>query len=420
MSAESSTAARSLAEITGIDCVSLDLDSGEGRREPRGTDVGARGCAICDAALRGHTAPTTTDAADRFAAYQSERFGGRYVYVCAYALLHVAAPVVIQDSLVSVLICGPAVLGGVDDEMVTSICASQHGSLLSPDAVVSWLNSLPRLSPSEATALSDTLARVAFSCCDDGSSESLYPAEDEAHLDLGAYLDYLTSMEGEKRSSMRYPVETEQLLLERVSAGDREGARELLSQIVAAVGDDQVGSVAETRSRVLELVVLLSRAAIAGGADAEQVFGLEFRSLARLRRLSSAEEIRAWLARILERFVDLVFDLRHLRYSAHLARLLRFMRDNLARPVTIADAARNAGLSAGYLGRILRSELHTTFSSYLTSLRVEEARRLLRRTDLAVGDVAARCGFPDQSYFSRVFRQETGSSPSSFRLRGRG
>ncbi|MFP4536644.1 MAG: helix-turn-helix domain-containing protein, partial [Spirochaetaceae bacterium] len=290
------------------------------------------------------------------------------------------------------------------------------GSLISEEAVVAWVHSLPRLAPDEATSLSDLLSRIALSCCDPQGYEHLRgTGKYEIGSELSGYLEYLTSMEGEKRSAMRYPIEKEPELLDCVTAGDRQGAEQVLRELVTVVSGLKADHVEEARSRVLELVVLLSRAAIAGGADVELVFGFEYRSLSRLRTLSSLDEVSAWLSRILTRFVDLVFDLRHVRYSAHLSRVLAYLRENFREPITLSEVADAVHLSPGYLGRIFRSELHSSFSRYLQRMRIQEAKRLLRRTSMPVGDVGAASGFSDHSYFSQLFRRETGLAPREYR-----
>ena len=53
---------------------------------------------------------------------------------------------------------------------------------------------------------------------------------------------------------------------------------------------------------------------------------------------------------------------------------------------------------------------------YLTALRLAEAKKLLNESDLNIERVAQRCGFADQFYFSRVFKQNCGVSPSKFRI----
>lgn len=404
------TAAEHFSVVSRMDCLCLSL---------RGVPPEHGGeCVVCEAALQGHVPPPAADPVHRFAAYQAERLGGAYIYICPYSLLHIAAPIIVDEMLESVLVCGPTVLSGLEEQAFEHLASSKAISLFSEDAAQMWLSSLPRLTPKEATASSDVLARIALSCCDvEGAARLREPPSQESASDIARYLDYLTTMEGEKRGATRYPVEAERRLMDAVAAGERENAEALLRYIAASVLHGGETNVEAARSRILELVVLLSRAAIAGGADVELVFGLEFRSLKRLRELQSVEGIEAWLSRILRRFIDLVFDLRDVRYFAHLSRVLSYTRNHFREHLTVGRVAAEAGLSAGYLSRILRSELNTTFTRYLRTLRLEEAKRLLRYGAMPVGDVGAACGFPDHSYFAKVFRRETGLSPSDYRMR---
>lgn len=413
-------AAAALAALAGIDVHVLAMESlgSAPASVPGGASDGNGGCCICEAALRGHLPPVRADAAHRFAAYQAESLGGRYVYVCEVGMLHAASPVIRDDRLACTLVAGPAVLDSIDTEVVAAATSAGAGSLMSPSAVEAWLASVRILSPSEAAALAETLARVAASCCDREGAEYLAKADRAGPTTVPGYLGHLSSMEGVPAASRRYPVELDHQLTDLVATGNRDGAAEVLSGIESAIGSYDQASIDEARSRVLELVVLLSRAAIAGGADVEQVFGLEYRSLGRLRSLESVDEIVLWLRRILGRFLDLVFDLRHLRYTAHLSGVLRFIHDEYRNPITLSDAAAAVGLSAGYLSRIFRSELKTGFKTYLARVRMQEAKRLLRHSALSVGDIAERCGFSDHSYFTSTFRRATGASPTEYRLRG--
>ncbi|TVQ18779.1 MAG: helix-turn-helix domain-containing protein [Spirochaetaceae bacterium] len=402
--------ADALAAVSGVECHYLSVGDAP-------AEAGGGRCGVCEAALEGHPAPSAADRTHRFAAYQSERLGGQYVYVCPFTLLHIAGPVVRGDTLEGVIVCGPAVLAAVDDSVVRAVRSSRAGALMSQDAVAAWVRSLPELSPSQATSLSVVVGRLASTCRDGGSPDVASAFDADASF-IESYLPRLESMEGRKRSSMRYPLDKEQELIERVRSGDRNGAERVLAQILAVLGEPGPSGLEEFRSRVLELVVLLSRASIAGGADAEQVFGLEYQSLSRLRTLGSTREISGWLARILRRFTELVFDLRDLRYTAHLSRVLRTIHRDYGQPITLARVAAQAGISAGYLSRIFKQEMKSSFSSYVTRVRLQEARLLLRTTLLPVGEIAYSVGFPDQSYFAQVYRRTYGQAPTEYRLRG--
>jgi AraC-like DNA-binding protein len=71
--------------------------------------------------------------------------------------------------------------------------------------------------------------------------------------------------------------------------------------------------------------------------------------------------------------------------------------------------------SESYLTRVFRRDLGIGPWEYLTRFRIEQAKSLLRMTSLTVTEIANRIGYNDSAYFSRVFRQETGRSPVSFR-----
>ncbi|MGQ9779955.1 MAG: helix-turn-helix domain-containing protein [Bacillota bacterium] len=56
-----------------------------------------------------------------------------------------------------------------------------------------------------------------------------------------------------------------------------------------------------------------------------------------------------------------------------------------------------------------------TFLEYVTRYRIMKAKELLRRTNLSIKEIAAQVGYTDLAYFGRVFRRETGQTPSKYR-----
>lgn len=87
---------------------------------------------------------------------------------------------------------------------------------------------------------------------------------------------------------------------------------------------------------------------------------------------------------------------------------------------TVAGLARALHLSERTLARRFRQETGTTVHAWLTTLRIDEARRLLAGSDLAVGAVARRCGYGSEVTFRQRFRAEVGLSPAGYRAANRG
>lgn len=72
-------------------------------------------------------------------------------------------------------------------------------------------------------------------------------------------------------------------------------------------------------------------------------------------------------------------------------------------------------VTSNYLNRLVRLALGQSTKQFIQNRRIEEAKRLLRYTDLPVSDIADRLGFNTASYFVRVFSRRTGITPLQFR-----
>jgi len=84
----------------------------------------------------------------------------------------------------------------------------------------------------------------------------------------------------------------------------------------------------------------------------------------------------------------------------------------------VADLAHAAGMSRHHFARAFAQAEGVAPSAFLADLRMREAARLLRSSDLTVAAVGARCGFADPAYFCRAFRRLVGVSPGEFRSSG--
>lgn len=94
---------------------------------------------------------------------------------------------------------------------------------------------------------------------------------------------------------------------------------------------------------------------------------------------------------------------------------IRYMQEHYMEEIDIGAMAENLGFHASYLSRLFNRHVGESPLKYLTGIRIEEAKKLLRDTSLSIADVGERVGYPDQFHFSRTFRKATGVSPSVFR-----
>lgn len=83
--------------------------------------------------------------------------------------------------------------------------------------------------------------------------------------------------------------------------------------------------------------------------------------------------------------------------------------------LTLCEVADAVHLSKNYFSFLFRAQTGLTFTQYVNRLRVEKSKEYLLHTSLPIVEVMLRVGFEDQSYFSKVFKQNTRLSPRQYR-----
>ena len=411
------TAAQQFQEATGVTCLANGVDGraleGESQRP---------GCRFCrktvELELKVKQECLTVH---RYGAYQAERFGGRYIYFCPSSMTHWAVPVFLHGHVVANLIGGPILLIDPEEYMQEELRVprSLPPGLLADLRVL--LQAIPYIDPSRVTALSETLFRVAASLSVQLAGDKGDPAADTTQSSrIAEYIHELKqSTEGQRDA--RYPVQKERELIALIAKGDKINSQKVLNEILGFIFFTNGNDVPRIRIRVQELVVLLSRAALEGGASIEEVFGLNNNYLLQLQRMNDVDDIAAWLARILKRFSDCVFNLKSVKHADLIQKAIHFMNANYGRKIGLQDVADHVHMSPSHFSKVFKDEMGKSFVDYLGGVRIDKSKILLRERNIPLIDVAGMVGFDDQSYFSKVFKRFTGQSPGRYReSRGQG
>jgi len=214
-----------------------------------------------------------------------------------------------------------------------------------------------------------------------------------------------------------YPLETERELLRRVKLGDKEGAKEVLNEILGKILFKNAGRIELVRARILELAVVLSRAAVEGNAELEMILGLNFEYIQKLGKNKSIEELCVWIVEVLDRFTECVYENKNIKNINIIRKAREFIRANYKKKIKLENISKAVYLSPYYLSRIFKKETESTLFQYLTNVRIEEAKRLLETTQYSTTRISFEVGCTDQSYFCKVFKKIEGISPYKYRKR---
>jgi len=101
--------------------------------------------------------------------------------------------------------------------------------------------------------------------------------------------------------------------------------------------------------------------------------------------------------------------------KSRLAQVMDYIETHLERPLTLSELAAVCNLSPSHFARRFKATTQLPPHKYIITVRVNRAKRLLATHGQAIADIAYACGFTHQEHMTRIFRQQTGMTPGSFR-----
>ncbi|NLJ95467.1 MAG: AraC family transcriptional regulator [Clostridiaceae bacterium] len=96
-------------------------------------------------------------------------------------------------------------------------------------------------------------------------------------------------------------------------------------------------------------------------------------------------------------------------------RLVDFIEKNYKQNITLKSFAEQENLSLSYASRFIRENLNMSFQDYVRELRFNEAKKLLRNTDISISEISFEAGFSDPRYLNEIFEKNLNMKPSEYR-----
>ena len=140
-------------------------------------------------------------------------------------------------------------------------------------------------------------------------------------------------------------------------------------------------------------ITLFTRAAIEGGVPEETAYALSD------GYIQTVEEQKS--------------GMRH--YSREIEAAVKYIHLHLHVPVTLEETAEAAGISASYLSRLFKKETGMLFVDYIQKERIEAACNMLTYSDYTAAQISEYLCFSTQSYFIKIFRKYTGTTPAKYK-----
>lgn len=133
-------------------------------------------------------------------------------------------------------------------------------------------------------------------------------------------------------------------------------------------------------------------------------------------RIHSTEQMVQYMKELFTAAMKLRDSLSQDKYSRLLEEAQKYVKQNYSsNEISLNMVASHVGISPSYFSTIFRQEIGSTFTEYLTEIRMEKARELLRCTSKKTAEIAYDVGYKDAHYFSYIFKKTQGLTPKDYR-----
>lgn len=143
--------------------------------------------------------------------------------------------------------------------------------------------------------------------------------------------------------------------------------------------------------------------------DQMQQFHAQLKAVGHMNEVIASRRIHDLLCALLYALQDIPAE------HPLVAQMQQHLREHLQEDISISALAATFHLSASQLNRLFRANVGQSPHEYLSNLRINHAKTLLKETALSVTEIACRVGYAYDSSFAAVFRSKVGMSPRQFR-----
>lgn len=257
----------------------------------------------------------------------------------------------------------------------------------------------------------ESAVSVLMSACSSALTDEISVLEKQNRLDIYDSYSYYRSVE----TIIDYPIDTEKDLLIAIEQRDRNNAQRILNDLLGYILFSTGGYIDVVKTRVCELLVLISRRVVESGGSQKKSLSTNVDFFKDIWDLKTVDEIVSFLSKRIPNYMSEILDDDTGTESPTVSKVIRFINENYDKDLNLRMISDYVFLSPNYLCKLFKKEMNMTVVKYINLVRINRSRILLEKSEQSIEEVSVRVGFDEVSYFSKVFRDETGISPGRYR-----
>ncbi|MFS0726413.1 response regulator [Paenibacillus sp. 1P07SE] len=209
--------------------------------------------------------------------------------------------------------------------------------------------------------------------------------------------------------------EQQSKLIQAMKLGNTEETAVQVAAIFARLGQERSHPISYVQSIGVELINMASRAFHELGESVEKVLPDLPETMAGLYRQHHIADLTARMQELFREMTRFFLQKNNQKNSGTIKKIQAIIAQRYMENMTVGRLSEEVFLSPNYISFIFRQETGMTVTEYVTRVRMEAAKELLKSPDLKVLEVAEMIGYENATYFSTVFKKYTGIHPQKYR-----
>ncbi|WP_176220716.1 response regulator [Cohnella massiliensis] len=214
-----------------------------------------------------------------------------------------------------------------------------------------------------------------------------------------------------RRTQPPRTIESCRRMADAAMQGQSELARQQLESCLAELSALPGLSVAMLREAAIEFIGVVAVALYEHGLKIDDLH-LNRNPYAGLERLRSMEDLAVLMEEIVQSVCQVMARRASAKHRKTVDFIIRFVHDHYSEDITLEMIADKVFLTRNYLSQIFKQATGENYNNYLTRVRMEKAKELMKSGNYKLYEISAMVGYKNNAYFSQLFKKVTGFNPS--------
>lgn len=209
-----------------------------------------------------------------------------------------------------------------------------------------------------------------------------------------------------------YPKNKDEILVNKALIGDLNGTLNILDEIFYWMTLNYSDDINKTKAKMLELLIAIKRNI---NSDINQDGVFEQMYITNIVESNDINSLKSTVKNYMKSIVSDVENFKNSKLNGIISEAINYITKNYNKDISLDDVARELNMSYHYFSKFFKDTMGKNFVDYLTELRIEKSKNLLKDNAISIKAICYEIGYHDPNYFSKIFRKATGMTPTEYR-----